>query len=238
MLRENSAEMDNKEEVNNGEINPDDVLCGRGGLTNSHVGNRKFRHIVAEYQREYLVARKKEKRDIAERVVARIHENGGRFLKMDKQRDGGSVWSEVPRNKAVGKTSQALREGLDVRRKTVRPKKLVRRLDDVVSSGELLSTLPENPRKRAKLVRGLVGLSSAQPPMPLSHPAFAPPHPVLRGEDVGGDVPDLRDEPPAVHAFEPMFSFHPHAMMQLMDPALGNIAAAAAAGQGRYHHHF
>jgi len=208
-----------------------------GGLTNTHVGNRKFRHIVAEYQQEYLVARKKEKRDIAERVVARIHENGGRFLKMDKQRNGETLWTEVPKKKAIGKTSQCLREGLDVRRKTVRPAKIVRRLDDIISSGDL-SALPTNPRKRAKLARGMVGLSSMPPHLQAAapvHPAFAPPRPFLQGADTG-DVPELRDEQSAVNAFEPMFSFHPHAMMR-MDPTLGNIAAATAAGQGMYHHH-
>merc|ERR1719171_703042 len=137
-----NGEENNNSNSNNIEINPDDVLCGRGGLTNTHVGNRKFRHIVGEFQKEYLVARKKAKREIAERVVARIHENGGRFLKMDKQSNGEILWKEVPKNKAIGKTSQCLREGLDVRRKTVRPEKLVRRLD-AISAGD-----GPNPRKR------------------------------------------------------------------------------------------
>ena len=47
------------------EINSNDVLCGRGGLTNSHVGNKRFRDVVSEYQMEYLKSRKNDKKGIA-----------------------------------------------------------------------------------------------------------------------------------------------------------------------------
>lgn len=89
-----------------------DVLCGRGGATNNHEGNRAFRSIVASHQREYLSAKKKEKAAIARRIVSIVQDNGGRFL-----RKNGSTWEEVSDKKATEKTSQALREGLDVRRK-------------------------------------------------------------------------------------------------------------------------
>lgn len=125
-------------------ISEHDVLCGRGGATNTHIGNKRFRSIVSEYQEEYLDARKKEKAVIAKRVVARIHENGGRFLKRDASSDS---WVEVPPKKALLKTGQALREGLDVRHKTVRPDKMPRRYDEASS---------ESPRKRARLVYGKV----------------------------------------------------------------------------------
>ena len=44
-----------------GAVGPEDVLLGRGGATNSHSGNRKFRQIVAQHQQEYLKARKRDK---------------------------------------------------------------------------------------------------------------------------------------------------------------------------------
>merc|ERR1712087_507779 len=83
---------------------------------------------------------KKEKAFIAQRVIERIHESGGRFLK----RDGPSMelWVEVPKKKALMKTAQALREGLDVRHKTVRPEKILRR-----------ESSTDNPRKRATCAR-------------------------------------------------------------------------------------
>lgn len=90
-----------------------DVLLGRGGGTNSHSGNVAFRSIVARHQAEYLQAKKKDKVTIARRIVGLVHDNGGKFLR--KNSDGD--WEEVEEKKATEKTSQALREGLDVRRK-------------------------------------------------------------------------------------------------------------------------
>ena len=105
-----------------------DVLLGRGGLTTNHNGNRRFRAIVQEHQRAYLLARKKDKALIAAQIVDIVKEKG-RFLIQRSENDGGTTWIEVPDKRARAKTSQALREGLDVRRKKTRPKKQARRLD-------------------------------------------------------------------------------------------------------------
>lgn len=106
-------------------IGPNDVLLGRGGKTNSHVGNKRYRAIVAKHQTQYLVARKNEKVLIARSIVSIIQDKGGRFLKrtLDNQLE------EVTDKKAQEKTSQALREGLDVRNKAMRPSKMFRNID-------------------------------------------------------------------------------------------------------------
>ena len=104
-------------------VGPHDVLLGRGGATNSHTGNRNFRKIVAQHQQEYLKAKKREKVVIAQRIVAIVKGNGGRFL---KRTDNALNWIEVTDKRAQEKTSQALREGLDVRNKTVRPSKMIK----------------------------------------------------------------------------------------------------------------
>lgn len=102
--------------VYHSQITEHDVLCGRGGLTNHHEGNRRFRSIVADHQGEYRVARKHDKANIARRIVGIIREEGGRFLKSaEGKAAGGGQWVEIGDQKAREKTSQALREGLDVR---------------------------------------------------------------------------------------------------------------------------
>lgn len=93
-------------------INSHDVLCGRGGGTNSQIGNRRFRQLVQEFQPTYLLARRKEKPLLARTIVLIIRKRGGRFLKKDDET--GELY-EVGDSKAEAKTSQALREGLDVR---------------------------------------------------------------------------------------------------------------------------
>ena len=94
-------------------INAQDVLCGRGGGTNTQIGNRRFRSLVQEFQPTYLLRRRrKEKPLIARTIVLIIRKRGGRFLRKD-EKDG--AFYEVGDDKAEAKTSQALRERLDVR---------------------------------------------------------------------------------------------------------------------------
>jgi len=104
-------------EGNHYEPTAHDVLCGRGGATNNHEGNKRFRSIVTGHQEEYLAAKKKDKALIARRIVSIIQGDGGLFLR--KNPTTGD-WEEVTDKKAAEKTSQALREGLDVRRKVVK----------------------------------------------------------------------------------------------------------------------
>lgn len=188
------------------EINPDDVLCGRGGMTNNHEGNRRFRELVAQHQSEYLLAKKKQKMEIANRIVRIIEHRGGRFLK--KHADG--VWAPVPPKKAQTKTSQALREGLDVRHKTIRPEKMPRRYrqEDEEEHG---------PRKRVKVVDGRVILAAApaqpqersSPSVALADDETASHHAYLGSvhDDADADahseqgVPELTHDPTIPHIF-------------------------------------
>ena len=101
-------------------LNKNDVLCGRGGATNSHVGNRNFRALVKEYQDKYLSAKKKDKPTVASEVVSEIRKRGGRFL--EKVKDVG-LWRDIGDKKAMEKTSQALREGAPkIRRQMLKDK--------------------------------------------------------------------------------------------------------------------
>jgi len=99
----------NKKEVDNGNdvinVQDNDVLLGRGGVTNSHVGNVRFRNLVHEFQPKYLSSAKKMKRLVAKEIVTLVQSRGGRFLICMSD-----VWKEVNDQRAREKTSQALRE--------------------------------------------------------------------------------------------------------------------------------
>ncbi len=88
--------------------NDSDVLCGRGGLTNHHPGNIRFREFVAEEKSRYvgLGNSKKEKTYFSEHILRTVHNYGGRFLKKDK----AGKWFVVDNDVARTKCSQALRE--------------------------------------------------------------------------------------------------------------------------------
>eukprot|EP00804_Cyclotella_cryptica_P030272 CCRYP_019229-RA/>CCRYP_019229-RA protein AED:0.00 eAED:0.00 QI:367/1/1/1/1/1/2/350/306 len=92
-------------------IGQNDILFGRGGLTNRHFGNKKYRDVINEFRREYVEAKKVDKPRVAKRVVKKILSEGFassavRFLK----RDDNGYWVEVDEHEAVCKVSQALRE--------------------------------------------------------------------------------------------------------------------------------
>lgn len=91
-------------------ISDSDVLCGRGAITNYHVGNLRFRNLVKSYKPQYLAAPKLQKAAIAQQIVniIRTTHPPGKFL---QQNPSNGCWIEISNGKAREKTSQALREG-------------------------------------------------------------------------------------------------------------------------------
>lgn len=102
-------------------VQPNDVLCGRGGETNHHPGNIRYRSLVKKYQKLYLLAKRRDKPKIAQCIVVSVRGVEGRFLKRSKNANKGSAWVDVGNVKAREKTSQALREGAPNLRENVNP---------------------------------------------------------------------------------------------------------------------
>uniref|UniRef100_A0A7S4T0V1 DUF6824 domain-containing protein n=1 Tax=Ditylum brightwellii TaxID=49249 RepID=A0A7S4T0V1_9STRA len=89
------------------EYNDNDVLCGRGGGTNVHPGNRRFRDLIHAHRCRYLKAKKNDKPAISRSIVAAVRRANGRFLKKDEKT---GKWVEIGDDGAREKTSQALRQ--------------------------------------------------------------------------------------------------------------------------------
>lgn len=96
--------------IDTASIGDNDVLCGRGGGTNNHVGNERFRDLVAAQKLEYMRSSKREKPMVSRNIVRAVRNQNppGRFL--TKEEDDG-LWYDIGDQKAREKTSQALREG-------------------------------------------------------------------------------------------------------------------------------
>ncbi len=94
------------------EININDVLCGRGGKINAYSGNVQFRKLVKLHKKAYLMVKKHEKVEIAQMVVNTIQsmDPPGRFL---KEHEDSKSWVEIPNERVLKKTKQALREPED-----------------------------------------------------------------------------------------------------------------------------
>jgi hypothetical protein len=98
-----------KREIDEGHVcvpTDDDVLFGRGGYTNSHPGNIRFREKALELRPVYERSSKEEKFNISQILLDSIMSDGARFL--EKGQDG--EWHQVKGNGARKKASQALRE--------------------------------------------------------------------------------------------------------------------------------
>lgn len=87
----------------------DDVLLGRGGHTNIHPGNIRFREKALELRPWYERVSKEEKYHVSLVLIESVKSKGHRFL--EKGSDG--EWHEVLGNGARKKASQALRERLE-----------------------------------------------------------------------------------------------------------------------------
>ena len=90
------------------DITNTDVLCGRGGKSNHHEGNKWYRDIISHTRPKYHddSLSKKEKTDISNGVVDFIQSHGGRFLKPE----GSHEWVIMSHADARRKAAQLLRE--------------------------------------------------------------------------------------------------------------------------------
>ncbi len=85
-----------------------DVLLGRGGGTNNHPGNIRYRDEVEKVKPMYFSCNtKNEKKEVSELLVAYVEDYGGRFLIKDKETN---QWILATAKQARKKASQALRE--------------------------------------------------------------------------------------------------------------------------------
>jgi hypothetical protein len=90
-----------------------DVLCGRGGRSNHHPGNKRYRQVVSEMKASYRsIGSKSAKTDLSRAIVDHVYKYGGRFLKTEL---GTGKYYILTPAEARKKTSQALREAKDVK---------------------------------------------------------------------------------------------------------------------------
>ncbi|CAB9529942.1 expressed unknown protein [Seminavis robusta] len=122
-------------------ILPNDVLCGRGKESFNHVGNRKFRDIVANVIPGYITATARSvKSDIVMSIVRRVHENGGRFLKQDDN----EVWYVMKPSQCREKVGHAIRDAT-VTDRSRKQKSLKRKMNRAAANGRMssLGSIPQ-----------------------------------------------------------------------------------------------
>lgn len=89
-------------------VQESDILCGRGGKSNHHAGNKRYRQVVCEMKTDYRsTSAKKAKTGLSRAIVDHVCDYGGRFIKKDTPNGRYYLLSKADARK---KTSQALRE--------------------------------------------------------------------------------------------------------------------------------
>jgi hypothetical protein len=92
------------------DITDADILSGRGGKSNHHIGNKRFRHLVSEMKSMYRSkGTRTDKTAFSKGIIELVHSYGGRFL-IQEGKDNDRVWRIMTTMEAQRKTSQALRE--------------------------------------------------------------------------------------------------------------------------------
>lgn len=88
-----------------------DVMFGRGGDTNYHIGNHRFRVLADEHRHVYRSATRKEKQAVVQELVRRWRGRGGRFLaKTNPEKGDESLWNDVGDIVAKKKAAKILSE--------------------------------------------------------------------------------------------------------------------------------
>jgi len=86
-----------------------DILSGRGGKSNHHTGNKRFRQVVDEMKSKYRTTNvKTDKTALSKAIVDYVEGYGGRFLTRKNAKPGH--YRIMAKAESRKKTSQALRE--------------------------------------------------------------------------------------------------------------------------------
>lgn len=124
---EGSSETMFKPGITRDQLNPHDVLCGRGSGSNDYRGNIAYRKLICAKKDAYRQAKRRDKSILASEIVEKVHSMGGRFLERSGEGDSFSsvgsrssysseitvekdMWYEVGKTRAEVKTKQALRQ--------------------------------------------------------------------------------------------------------------------------------
>ena len=83
---------------------PNDVLCGRGGGSQNHIGNKEYRAVINANKCAYIDACRKTKTLLVESIVraVRMQSPPGRFLEKDTK---SGLWNDIGDKRAFAKVS-------------------------------------------------------------------------------------------------------------------------------------
>jgi hypothetical protein len=138
-----------------------DVLCGRDKLSYAHVGNKRFRHIIAMNREAYQTAApsRAEKTSITSETIAMIRASGGRFLKLDEIT---GEFQELGEYYIHEKVSHALRSAQDPNRRRLKKRREVQKY---IPTSEEDALFQETWREQQRIFQSLVSQARSSRPI-------------------------------------------------------------------------
>jgi len=96
-----------------------DILCGRGNTCYEHIGNQRFRVIIAVHLPKYTDPKttRQQKTLLIQKMVEEMYLDGSRFL-----RENAGGWCVLSRVEAQAKVGHALRDSAAEMRRCLNPK--------------------------------------------------------------------------------------------------------------------
>ena len=92
------------------QLQPEDIVCGRGAPASFHPGNQALKDLVKKHETAYLSSKRSEKPRIAMELMGILRSRGVRFVKREKM-GGRSIWIEIGDQSVYEKICKSLREG-------------------------------------------------------------------------------------------------------------------------------
>ena len=181
-------------------IRENDILCGRGGNNNKHIGNTRFRQLIAANRPQYVGLTKKQKMLMARQIVSVVHYAGGRFLARDVHT---GRFINVGLSRSLEKTSQALREKQAADQYHHKPPAKSKNVEapTLIIPTKLQSIYrippPTPPTRPLPPTFGVT--PSAYSPFPPSSRPYLPP---VTPADQPPHIPAISDQPPRIPAVE------------------------------------
>jgi hypothetical protein len=178
-----------------------DIMCGRGGESNTHVGNVRFRSLISDHKIAYLSAGKSQKPEMAMNIVNmwRGQSPPGRFLAKTNPKSEDSLWHDVGDRKAKEKVSQCLREKTpeimpflgQLEQLKHQQQEMVREKESSHHDTGMVKTHPTVPTREH-----FVAPDQAQPIVPLVEPTTSSRQQNNRQEKKGRSRPEIAKELP------------------------------------------
>lgn len=146
-------------------VNTTDVLCGRDRVSHAHVGNKQFRKLIEKLHQTYQSATSRDvKTQITCQIIATVHRNGGRFLKIN---ESTGRWEVVTDHYAREKVSHALRSAKDPRRPKIKKR---RQMKEYVPTPEEEALFQDALADQQQIFQSMIGRYQHSQEVHLEHP--------------------------------------------------------------------